>query len=88
MFFTQNVSSGCTTNMLVQGLFAIVVLGLLIFLTYKITWLDTVIKLEKANAIQLAGQSVAIGTMAQCLGCGDQVFARMSSFANLPSDST
>ena len=37
---------------LVQGLFSIIVLGLLIFLTYKITWLDTVIKLEKANAIQ------------------------------------
>lgn len=72
---------------LLQGLFAIVVLCLLSFLTYKITWLDSIIKIEKANAIQLAGQSVAIGTMSQCLGCGNEVFARMTSFAALGEDS-
>ena len=82
MFFSESI----TTSVLVQGLFSIIVLGLLIFLTYKITWIDTVIKLEKANAIQLAGQNVAIGTMSQCLGCGDQVFSRMAAFANIPSD--
>ncbi len=72
-----------SNTVFLQGSFAIVVLGLLIFLTYKITWLDSMIKLEKANAIQLAGQSMALGTMSQCLGCGNEVFARMASFAAL-----
>lgn len=71
------------TKIIFQALFAIIVVGLLIFISYKITTLDTILNLEKTQSIQMAGQSVAMGTISECLGCGNQVAARLSSFADI-----
>ncbi len=66
-----------------QALFAMISVGLLIYIAYKITLLDTILNLEKMQSIQMAGQSVAMGTVADCLGCGNQVQARLASLADI-----
>ena len=72
-----------TSKLIFQALFAIIVVGLLIYITYKMTLLDTILNLEKTQSIQMAGQSVAMGTIAECLGCENQVAARLASFADI-----
>lgn len=60
-------------------IFALIVVGLLIYNAYKLCVSDIteVIKLQKKMSGQLAGQSVALGVISECIGCKDQVYEKM-----------
>jgi hypothetical protein len=66
---------------IMQALVAVTVIVLLIYVVYKIKTLDTILDLEKMQSIQMAGQSVALGAVAECMGCGNRVAARLAALA-------
>ena len=58
--------------------FALVVMGLLIYIAYQVTNMGFIHQVQKTQSIQLTVQSVAIGTIAEYIGCGDQLAARFN----------
>lgn len=64
---------------IVKFLFAVIIICLLAYIMYKLQMLDIILDLEKRQSIQMAGQSVALGSMAACIGCGREVAERLSS---------
>ena len=64
-----------------QVVFALIATGLLIYIAYKMRCVEMIFDMEKRQSIQLTGQSVALGALADCMGCGDTVASRLASLA-------